>query len=363
MAQLLPPRRGAHPGPPPRGRDPCAAAPVRGRPAPGAGRRGGGAARGASSRAATAASSTSAGRCSRGASRAGKWRAWWRSSRRSTCSYARARPRSTPRASSRSSWPPSATSCARPWARCWAWRRLLLEHPLRTARASTRRSVRPRRPRAPGRVDAIVDFSRAEAGRLELEDDRGRAPPHRRRGLRFRRRRGPDQGPSPHLADRGRGAAPPARGRRPAAPGAPEPARQRDQVHALGNGGGAGRRRARIGRRFDPPALRGRRFRNRDRRRDPGPPVPALRAGGRVGHAALRRSRARARVVPPHRHRHGGPDRRPQRARPRAARSGSPCALPAGERGPAREGCGGEARAGASSWSRTTPSTRRSRWR
>jgi hypothetical protein len=166
-----------------------------------------------------------------------------------------------------------------------------------------------------GVVDAILDFARAEAGRLELEDTEVEPAPPGRRGGGVRGERGGGQGPARHLDGGGRSAGDSAGRWGAAAPGAHEPARQRDQVHARGDGGGAGRRRARIGGRGHRPALRGGRLRDRDRCRHPGAPVPALRAGGRLGHAPVRGGRPRPRPVPPYRHRDGRPDRRAQRAR------------------------------------------------
>ena len=85
-------------------------------------------------------------------------------------------------------------------------------------------------------------------------------------------------------------------------------------------------RRARVGRRADRPALRGGRHRDRHRRRDPGAPVPALRAGGRIGDAAATAGRGWdspcAAASSPR-----WAARSACAASPaRAARSGSPCA-------------------------------------
>ena len=150
-------------------------------------------------------------------------------------------------------------------------------------------------------IDDILDYSKIEAGKLELEhapfdlrecvdsaldmrraarrgeEPRARLPRRRRRPGRDRRRRGA------------------------AAPGAPQPALERGQVHGAGRGRRRPRRRA-CGRRIAPRPPRRPRHRDRDPARPHGPPVRVVQPGRRVDDAPLRRHGPRARdLQAPHR--------------------------------------------------------------
>ena len=107
----------------------------------------------------------------------------------------------------------------------------------------------------------------------------------------------------------------PGRRRGPAAAGAAQPGRQRDQVHQAGRGGRAGgsRRRPRA-RRGGRPSLHGDRHRHRHPARRAGADLPGLRAGGQLHHAEIRRHRP----GPDHRRAAGRPDGRGDRRGERA---------------------------------------------
>ena len=128
---------------------------------------------------------------------------------------------------------------------------------------------------------------------------------------------GPQEGAGtgqPRAAGRARR---PGRRRRPAAPGAAQPGRQRHQVHRAGRGGRArgGRRRARAEGEVG-AALRGERHGHRHPARQAGEDLPGLRAGGHLDDAQVRRHRP----GPVDRRPAGGPDGRhdhgAERARP-----------------------------------------------
>ena len=146
-------------------------------------------------------------------------------------------------------------------------------------------------------LNQILDFSKVEAGKLELEvadfepARRGRGRHEALHGVR------PGQGRGAARGDRRHRASAAARRRAPPAPDAHQPGRQRAQVHGQGIGQREGRAHGRGGRLVRGP-VRGRRHRHRDHAGSAAAPVRALQPGGQLHHAPLRWHRPGARHLP-----------------------------------------------------------------
>ena len=143
-------------------------------------------------------------------------------------------------------------------------------------------------------IDDILDYSKIEAGKLELETERGRSPGVRRERARDRGAARVGEEDRAGLPHRRGGACGNRRGRRAPAAGAAQPALERRQVHREGRGGRPSRSRARRGERV---SARARRPGHRDRHPlgPDGQAVRVVQPGRRVDHPALRRYGARAR--------------------------------------------------------------------
>ena len=198
---------------------------------------------------------------------------------------------------------------------------LVLDTPLAEDQRQGLKTVKSAADSLLGIINDLLDFSRIEAGKLELVPAdfslRG-AVGDTLRALAVRR---PQEGAGADLPGAAGRARRPDRRRRSAAAGAPQPGGQRRQVHRRGRGGRArgdpGRRPSAVSRGGGSrPPLHGARHRHRHPARPAGADLPGLRAGGHLHHAQVRRHRP----GPDHRRAAGGPhgrdDRRGQRAGP-----------------------------------------------
>ena len=128
-------------------------------------------------------------------------------------------------------------------------------------------------------INDILDFSKIEAGKLDLESDRLR-PPRRRSTTPWPRSALRAHKKGLELAGHVAADVPGRPGRRPgpAAAGARQPGRQRDQVHRAGRGGGP-RRGGVADRAGGAPALRRQRHRHRHPPREAAEALRGVRPG------------------------------------------------------------------------------------
>ena len=144
-----------------------------------------------------------------------------------------------------------------------------------------------------GVINDVLDFSKIEAGKLELEDRAFDPREVVESTCSMLAPAGPREGRRAHVVRRRLGPGDAARRRAPPAPGAHEPAGQRDQVHVARRRLGARRRRA--PRRRLRAVARGRgRHRHRHRPAAARQALRAVHPGRHVDDAALRRAPASA---------------------------------------------------------------------
>ena len=143
-----------------------------------------------------------------------------------------------------------------------------------------------------GLLNDILDLSKIEAGKMEMEEIDFSLAEVVSETVKTLEVESPAEGPRAGVARAGRPAGDRARRSDQAAPDPAEPDRQRHQVHRTGPGHGDGGR-AVAQRRGDQPAFRGARHRHRNPRRATGRGVRSLQARGRLHDAQVRRLRPR----------------------------------------------------------------------